>query len=161
MDFWHLYFLYRPYNNQIYGLNPWTHVEIDMSENTDEQLEFRNLPVLLTEWKKIQEERQTLIEEKKKINERIREQEKRAEAMQGKIMKHNCIGAVDLKSSQARALFKRRVIKTPIGQKDLKKYLVEHLKSDEEAKKLLAFLDTKRDTIIRESLVYEKNPDAE
>jgi hypothetical protein len=135
-----------------------------MSDNTDEQLEFRNLPVLLTEWKKIQEERQTLLEEKKKVNERIREQEKRAEAMQGmimKIMKHNCIGAVDLKSSQARALFKRRVIKTPIGQKDLKKYLVEHLKSDEEAKKLLAFLDTKRDTIIRESLVYEKNPDAE
>jgi hypothetical protein len=130
-----------------------------MSES-DDQVDFKNLPNLLTEWKKIQEEKQKLVEEKKRVNERIREQEKRAEAMQGmivKIMKNNSIGALDLKSSNARALYKKRVIKAPIGKKDMKKYLVEHLKSDEEAKKLLEFLDKKRDTTVRESLVYEKN----
>ena len=131
-----------------------------MADNEDQQ-DFRNLPTLLTEWKKIQEERHKLVEDKKRINERIREQETRAEAMQGmivSIMKKNSIGALDLKSSNARALYKKRVIKAPIGKKEMKKYLAEHLKSDDEAKKLLEFLDKKRDTTVRESLVYEKNP---
>ena len=126
----------------------------------DDQVDFKNLPNLLTEWKKIQEEKQKLIEERKKVAERIREQDKRAEAMQGmilKIMKNNSIGALDLKSSNARALYKKRVIKSTIGQKDLKKHLAEHFKSDEEANKLLEFLDTKRDTTVKEKLVYEKN----
>jgi hypothetical protein len=131
-----------------------------MSEN-DEQLDFKNLPNLLTEWKKIQEDKQKLVEEKKKVNERIREQDKRAEAMQKMIltiMKKNSIGALDLKSSNARALYKKRVIKSPLGQKELKKYFGEHFKEDpEKGKKLLEFLDTKRDTTVKESLVYEKN----
>lgn len=129
--------------------------------DSDDQSDFKNLPNLLTEWKKIQEEKQNLVSEKKKVNERIREQEKRAEAMQGmivKIMKNNSIGALDLKSSNARALYKKRVIKAPIGKKEMKQYLTEHFKSDDEAKKLLEFLDKKRDTTVRETLVYEKNP---
>lgn len=128
--------------------------------DSDDQNDFKNLPNLLTEWKKIQEDKQKLVEEKKKVNERIREQDKRAEAMQGmivKIMKSNSIGALDLKSSNARALYKKRVIKAPIGKKEMKKYLSEHFKSDDEAKKLLEFLDKKRDTTVRETLVYEKN----
>ena len=129
--------------------------------DSDDQLEFKNLPTLLTEWKKIQEEKHLLLEDKKKVNERIREQDKRAEAMQQmilSIMKKNSIGALDLKSSNARALYKKRVIKSPLGQKELKKYFAEHFKSDpEQGKKLEAFLDKQRDTTIRESLVYEKN----
>ena len=139
-------------------LNPRRVYRLRMSE--DEQVDFKNLPNLLTEWKKIQEEKQKLVEERKKVAERIREQDKRAEAMQGmilKIMKSNSIGALDLKSSNARALYKKRVIKSTIGQKDLKKHLAEHFKSDDEAKKLLEFLDTKRDTTVKEKLVYEKN----
>jgi hypothetical protein len=129
--------------------------------DSDDQSDFKNLPNLLTEWKKIQEEKQKLVSEKKSVNERIREQEKRAEAMQGmilKVMKNNSIGALDLKSSNARALYKKRVIKAPIGKKEMKQYLTEHFKSDDEAKKLLEFLDKKRDTTVRETLVYEKNP---
>ena len=129
--------------------------------DSDDQSDFKNLPNLLTEWKKIQEDKQKLLTEKKQVNERIREQEKRAEAMQGmilKVMKNNSIGALDLKSSNARALYKKRVIKAPIGKKEMKQYLTEHFKSDDEAKKLLEFLDKKRDTTVRETLVYEKNP---
>jgi Family of unknown function (DUF5760) len=129
--------------------------------DSDDQLEFKNLPNLLTEWKKIQEDKNKLNDEKKVINERMREQDKRAEAMQQMIltiMKKNSIGALDLKSSNARALYKKRVIKSPLGQKELKKYFSEHFKEDpEKGKKLLEFLDKKRDTTIRESLVYEKN----
>lgn len=133
-------------------------LSIDRME--DEQTDFKNLPTLLTEWKKLQEERQKVVDEKKKINERIREHDKRAEAMQKMIlpiMKKNSIGALDLKSSNARALFKKRVIKSPLGIKEMKKYFKEHFKEGDEANKLLEFLDTKRETIIRESLVYEKN----
>ena len=130
--------------------------------DADEQVDFKNLPNLLTEWKKIQEDKQKLLEEKKTVNERIREQDKRAEAMQKMIlaiMKKNSIGALDLKSSNARALLKRRVIKSPLGQKELKKYFNEHFKEDpEKGKKLMEFLDTKRDTTVKESLIYEKNP---
>jgi hypothetical protein len=128
-------------------------------EQTD-QNDFKNLPNLLTEWKKLQEEKQKLLDEKKQINDRIREHDKRAEAMQKMIlpiMKKNSIGALDLKSSNARALFKKRVIKSPLGIKEMKVYFKEHFKSEEDANKLLEFLDKKRDTIIRESLVYEKN----
>ena len=110
--------------------------------DTDEQTESKNLPNLLTERKKIQEDRQKLVEEKKQVNERIREQDKRAEAMQKMIlliMKKNSIGALDLKSSNARALYKKRVIKSPLGQKELKKYFSEHFKEDpEKGKKLLS-----------------------
>jgi hypothetical protein len=129
-------------------------------ESQNEPTDFKNLPVLLTEWKKLQEDKQLLLDEKKKINERIREHDKRAEAMQKMIlpiMKSHSIGALDLKSSNARALFKKRVIKSPLGIKEMKVYFKEHFKTSDEADKLLAFLDTKRDTIIRESLVYEKN----
>jgi hypothetical protein len=125
-----------------------------------DQNDLKNLPNLLTEWKKLQEEKQKLLDEKKQINDRIREHDKRAEAMQKMIlpiMKKNSIGALDLKSSNARALFKKRVIKTPLGIKEMKVYFKEHFKSEEDANKLLEFLDTKRDTIVRESLVYEKN----
>ena len=122
---------------------------------------MKTLPNLLTEWKKIQEEKSKLLDEKKKVGERIREQDKRAEAMQGmilSIMKKNSIGALDMKSSNARALYKKRVIKSPLGIKEMKKYFNEHFKEDpEKGKKLLEFLDTKRDTTIKESLVYEKN----
>ena len=131
-----------------------------MSDDQSDPTDFKNLPNLLTEWKKLQEDKQKLLQEKKQVNDRIREHEKRAEAMQKMIlpiMKKNSIGALDLKSSNARALFKKRVVKSPLGIKEMKVYFKEHFKSDEEADKLLAFLDGKRDTIIRESLVYEKN----
>ena len=36
----------------------------------DEQVDFKNLPTLLTEWKKIQEDRQKLVDEKKKLREK-------------------------------------------------------------------------------------------
>jgi hypothetical protein len=130
-----------------------------MSQSED-PTDIRNLQNLLGEWKKIQEDKQKLVDEKKKVNERIREQDKRAEAMQAMIltiMKKNSIGALDMKSSNARALYKKRVIKSPLGIKEMKKYFNEHFNSEEDAKKLLEFLDKKRDTTIKESLVYEKN----
>ena len=125
----------------------------------EDQQEFQNLPNLLTQWKKIQEEKAALLKQRKVISEQISEQNARCTAMEGMIMgtmKKHSIGALDLKSSNARALYKKRVVKAPIGKKEMKAYLTEHLKSEEEAKKLLEFLNKKREVTVKEGLVYEK-----
>jgi len=126
----------------------------------EEQQEFQNLPVLLSQWKKIQEEKRNLQNQKKVLGEQIREHDKRCAAMEAMIMgtmKKNSIGAIDLKSSAARAVLKKRATRAPTGKKDKIKHLTEYLKSEEEAKKLLGFLKDKQEKVIKESLFYEKN----
>jgi len=125
----------------------------------EEHQEFQNLPLLLTQWKRIQEEKKKLVDEKKRLLEQISEHDKRCSVMEQMIMgtmKKHSIGALDLKSSGARVLYKKRSTKTPISKKDMEKHLTEHLKSEEAAKKLLDFLGTKRETRVKEALIYEK-----
>jgi len=125
----------------------------------DDAQEFQNLPRLLTEWKKIQEEKRKLVDDKRIILERISEHDKRCEVMEQMIMgtmKKHSIAALDLKSSNARVLYKKASRKAPISKKNMEKLVGEHLKSLDAAKKLLEFLDEKRETKIKESLVYEK-----
>jgi hypothetical protein len=130
----------------------------------EDQQEFQNLPLLLSQWKKIQEEKRNLQEQKKALGNQIREHDKRCEAMEAMIMgtmKKNSIGAIDLKSSAARAVLKKRATRAPAGKKDKIKHLTEYLKSEEEAKKLLGFLKDKQTKVVKESLFYEKNQDAQ
>ena len=125
----------------------------------DDAQEFQNLPRLLTEWKKIQEEKRKLVDDNRIILERISEHDKRCEVMEQMIMgtmKKHSIAALDLKSSNARVLYKKASRKAPISKKNMEKLVGEHLKSLDAAKKLLEFLDEKRETKIKESLVYEK-----
>jgi len=133
---------------------------VEMALNPEDQQEFQNLPTLLTQWKKIQEEKNKLQQQKKLIAQQIREHNTRCEAMEKMIMgtmKKHSIGALDLKSSNARALYKKRAVRAPMGKKDLQKCLTEHLKSEDAAKKLIQFLKEKREVTVKEALVYEKN----
>ena len=140
------------------------------SPNTtaEAQQEFQNLPVLLSQWKKIQEEKRQLQQQKKVLGEQIREHDTRCAAMEEMIkgtMKKNSIGAIDLKSSAARAVLKKRSTREPIGKKDKEKCLGEYLKgvdpatlkSEDAAKKLLTYLKDKQPKIVKEKLFYEKN----
>ena len=132
--------------------------EIQMTP--DEQQEFQNLPALLTQWKRIQEEKRTLIEQKRVILERISEHDKRSKVMEGMIMgtmKKHSIAALDLKSSNARVLYKKSTRKSAICKKEVLALMTEHLKSESMAKGLQEFLDTKRPTKVKEALIYEKN----
>ena len=132
----------------------------EIALNPEDQQEFQNLPTLLTQWKKIQEEKNKLQQQKKLIAQQIREHNTRCEAMEKMIMgtmKKHSIGALDLKSSNARALYKKRAVRAPLGKKDLQKCLTEHLKSEDAAKKLIQFLKEKREVTVKEALVYEKN----
>jgi len=136
--------------------------ELQMSP--DEQVEFQNLPGLLTQWKRIQEDKYKLLEQKRVLLEQISEQNKRCTVMEGLIMgtmKKHSIGALDLKSSNARVLYKKSVRKAPIAKKNLVTLMAEHLKSEKAAKDLQDFLETKRETKTKEALVYEKNESPE
>ncbi len=126
----------------------------------EDQAELATLPTLLKQWRMIQEEKQKLINDKKRILQGIREADKRGEVMEKMILpimdKLN-IGALDMKQSNARAIRKRSQRKAPIPKKELPALMAQHLKSDETAKSLMEFLDAKRETKVKESLVYEKN----
>jgi len=134
-------------------------VRTELTMTPEEHQEFQNLPLLLTQWKKIQEEKRKLVDDKKRLLEQISEHDKRCAVMEQMIMgtmKKHSIGALDLKSSGARVLYKKRSTKTPINKKDMEKHLTEHLKSEDAAKKLIEFLGTKRETKVKEALIYEK-----
>lgn len=131
---------------------------------SDEQQEFQSLPLLLSQWKKIQEEKRKLQQDKKALANQIKEHDTRCAAMEAMIMgtmKKNSIGAIDLKSSAARAVLKKRATRAPTGKKDKIKHLAEYLKSEDEAKKLMGFLKEKQTKIVKESLFYEKNDGAQ
>ena len=88
-----------------------TDTEIKMTN--EEHQEFQNLPMLLTQWKRIQEEKQKLLEQKRVILEQVSELDKRSSAMAGIMMgtmKKHSIAALDLKSSNARVLYKKSTI---------------------------------------------------
>jgi len=133
-------------------------VEVNIVTPEDAQ-EFQNLPLLLTQWKRIQEEKHTLVEQKRVVTEQISEINKRALVMEAMIMgtmKKHSIAALDLKSSKARAVYRKRTTKPQIKRKDMLKHVTDHLKSEEAAKGLIEFLDAKRETKVKESLIYEK-----
>jgi ABC-type Fe3+-hydroxamate transport system substrate-binding protein len=71
-------------------------------------------------------------------------------------MKNHNIGALDLKSSGGRVLFKKQKRQTALGQKNMVKFIGEHLKSEEKAQELMKYLQERREVVEKESLAYEK-----
>lgn len=126
----------------------------------EDQQEFQNLPTLLTQWKRIQEEKRKLVEQMRILKEQISGHNMQCSVMETMIMgtmKKHSLGAIDLKSSGARVVYKRKSTKAPISKKDMEKHMAEHLKSEEAAKTLMEFLAAKRETKVKEALIYEKN----
>lgn len=137
-----------------------SHVSHSEPLTVEDQQEFQNLPTLLIQWKRIQEEKRKLVEQMRVLKEQISGHNMQCSVMETMIMgtmKKHSLGAIDLKSSGARVVYKRKSTKAPISKKDMEKHLTEHLKSQEAAKTLMDFLATKRETKVKEALVYEKN----
>ena len=122
----------------------------ELTPNAD--VELQQLPQLITAWKKVREETVAL-------KEQLRERKVRMKALEEVIlrtMKKNSIGALDLKQSGGRLLYKKREAKGSLSQKSLQEYLAEHLKSDEAATKALDFISEKRGKKTMETLSFEK-----
>ena len=73
-----------------------------------------------------------------------------------RVMKQNNIGALDLKSSGGRVLYKKQKRQAGLGQKNMVKLMSEHMQSEEKATELMKYIQEHREVVMKESVVYEK-----
>jgi hypothetical protein len=115
--------------------------------------ELKQLSTIITNWKEITAEMKTM-------NEQVREKRKRLKVMEEmilRIMKKHNIGALDLKGSGGRILYRRSSSKSGMNDKVLFNLLSEHMKSETSAAAAVKYINEHRDTKAKESLVYEKD----
>jgi len=122
-------------------------MELQVPEN-----DLQQLPQMIIQWKQTQEEVKNLKEQIRDLN--IREKAYREVIM--RVMKKNSIGTLDLQQSQRRIVYNTKEKKKGISAKQLVGQLGEFLKSEEEGKKAVDFLQGKRQTTSVETLVLEK-----
>jgi hypothetical protein len=118
---------------------------------TDQQ-EIQNLRQLIVSWR-------ALEGEVSELNSQLREKRKRMKAMEEiilRVMKRHTIGALDLKGSGGRLIYRRQTSKATLNPKVLGTLLSQHLKSEDAAAAALKFITEHREAKVRESLLYEK-----
>ena len=118
-----------------------------------EQQELQNLRQIIVTWREIENEVSTL-------SAQIREKNKRKKALEEmilRIMKKYNIGALDLKGSGGRLLYRKQTTKATLNPKVLTGLLASHLKSETAAAEAIKYIVENREARPRESLLYEKN----
>jgi hypothetical protein len=118
---------------------------------TPEQ-EMQTLKEIIIAWR-------TTEAELSALNSQIREKKKKQKTMEEiilRIMKKNNIGALDLKGSGGRLLYRRQTTKTTLNIKTLTELLTAHLKSETAATEALKYINENRGGKVKESLMYEK-----
>lgn len=113
--------------------------------------DLTSLPNLIKTWKALQDET-------KELQSSLRERKTRLKALEAMIlqsMKRNNIGALDLRNTGGRILYRRKTAKESLGSKNLAKLLGEALKSEQKANDALKYIDEHRGSKVKESLMYE------
>jgi hypothetical protein len=119
---------------------------------TPQENEMLNLTHSIIEWRRLKDENQEL-------KEQVKERSKKMKALEDvivRIMKSHNIGALDLKNSNGRVLFKKQKRQTSLGQKNMLKLMTDHLQSAEKAKELIKYMQEHREVVTKESIQYEK-----
>jgi hypothetical protein len=114
--------------------------------------DMTTLPNAIVEWRKINSAMEELRHE-------IREKKKQAAVLEEyilRIMKKHDIGALDLKNTGGRILYKKVNRTVGIGAKNLEKLAAEHFKDEKKAREFIDFLNEKKEKVVAESLAYEK-----
>lgn len=117
------------------------------------QQELQQLSTIIKEWKETSEQIRTL-------NEQVREKRKRVkvqEEMILRIMKKHNIGALDLKGSGGRILYRRSTSKGGMNEKLLFGLLSQHMKSETAAADAIKYITEHREVKAKETLLYEKD----
>ena len=114
--------------------------------------DFQQLPQSIQAWKEVKERTTRLREELKELTKR----QKVLESSILTTMDRYKIGALDLKTSNARLHSKKKQSKVALSQKALHAAAAEFLKNDDQANNLLAFVAEKRGTVSKTVLTYEK-----
>lgn len=125
---------------------------VDTANPISEQQELQNLRQIIVTWRELEAEVSTL-------SAQVREKNKRKKALEEmilRIMKKNNIGALDLKESGGRILYKRASAKEGLTPKNLQGLLATHMKSEEAAAAALKYINDNRAAKVRESLLYER-----
>jgi len=119
---------------------------------TPQENEMSTLTHSIIEWRRLKGESE---EYKQQLKERAKKM-KALEEVILRIMKSNNIGALDLKSSGGRVVYKKSKKQAGLGQKTLAKLMSEGLQSEEKATELLKYIQEHREVVTRESIAYEK-----
>ena len=126
---------------------------MEVSTQLTEQQELTNLSQIIKTWRDLNKESSTL-------KEQVREKTKRMKALEEmilRIMKKYNIGALDLKGSGGRLLYRKQTTKAALNPKTLTTLLMGHLKSETAAAEAIKYITDNREAKPRESLLYEKN----
>ena len=129
-----------------------TVVEVSSESTQTPEQEMQTLKEIIMAWRSTEADLTTL-------NSQIREKKKKQKTMEEiilRIMKKNNIGALDLKGSGGRLLYRRQTTKGTLNVKTLTDLLTVHLKSEAAAGEALKFINENRGAKVRESLMYEK-----
>ena len=118
-----------------------------------EQQEMQTLRQIIVSWRELESEGTAMAQQ-------VREKKKRQKALEEmilRIMKKHNIGALDLKGSGGRLLYRRQTSKGTLNPKVLTGLLATHLKSETAAADAIKYINENRVSTVRESLLYEKN----
>jgi hypothetical protein len=124
----------------------------DANQPLTEQQELQTLRQIIVTWRELESE----VSE---LTHAVREKKKRQKALEEmilRIMKKYNIGALDLKGSGGRLLYRRQTTKTGLNPKALTGLLAAHLKSETAAAEAIKYINENREARIKESLLYEK-----
>ena len=117
-----------------------------------EAQELQNLKDIIVQWKQLEGEVSVLASQ-------ISEKKKKLKLLDDMILrsmkKHN-IGALDLKGSGGRLLYRRQTTKVSLNPKTISTLLTQHLKSETAATDALKYINEHRGSKVRESLLYER-----
>ena len=126
---------------------------VDTTSSITPEQEIQNLRQIIVTWRELEAEVSTL-------STQVREKKKRQKALEEmilRIMKKNNIGALDLKGSGGRLLYRRQATKAALNPKVLTGLLATHLKSETAAAEAIKYIGEHRESRVRESLLYEKS----
>ena len=120
---------------------------------TPQDNEIVTLTHSIIEWRRLKEEsdsyRQQLKERSKKM--------KVLEEVILRVMKSNNIGALDLKSSGGRVLYKKQKRQAGLGQKNMMVLMAAALQSEAKATEVMKYIQEHREVVTKESIAYEKS----
>lgn len=119
---------------------------------TPQENELAMLTHSIIEWRRLKEENDIRKIQVRETNTKM----KALEEIIVRVMKSHNIGALDLKNSGGRVLFKKQKRQAGLGQKNMERLIAEHLESQEKAQLLMNYIKDHREIITKESIHYEK-----
>jgi hypothetical protein len=123
------------------------------SLTTPQDNEIVTLTHSIIEWRRLKDEsdtfRQQLKERSKKMNV--------LEEVILRVMKSNNIGALDLKNSGGRVLYKKQKRQAGLGQKNMMILMSAALQSEAKATEVMKYIQEHREVVTKESIAYEKS----